>query len=173
MGEGKQRDTARPADRACAPSGLSPQAVSSEAASPSRKVVTNRCHGGFSLSHEGVLAYAAHKGIKLYPEHDGRVYGYWTYWIVAPEQRPESQDNWHLWSQERRIESNREHEDAELNPRQIARDDPSLVAVVESLGEAANGACAKLEVTEIPADVDWVIEEYDGLEWIAERHQTW
>jgi hypothetical protein len=28
-------------------------------------------------------------------------------------------------------------------------------------------------VVRIPADVDWVLQEYDGLEWIAERHRTW
>ncbi len=25
----------------------------------------------------------------------------------------------------------------------------------------------------IPDDVKWQIEEYDGLEWIAEKHRTW
>jgi len=26
---------------------------------------------------------------------------------------------------------------------------------------------------EVPDDVDWYVEEYDGLEHIAERHRTW
>lgn len=138
-----------------------------------RKVVTNRCHGGFGLSHAAVLAYAMHKGLTLYPEHDGREFGFWTYWLLPPDKRPAPQDDWHLWDQERRIQSNREHAEAELTPRDIARDDPSLVAVVEALGAEANGHFAKLQVTEIPADVDWTIEEYDGLEWVAERHRIW
>lgn len=53
------------------------------------------------------------------------------------------------------------------------RADPKLVAVVESLGKAANGACAELRIVEIPDDVDWTIEEYDGVEWVAECHRTW
>lgn len=53
------------------------------------------------------------------------------------------------------------------------RNDPDLVAVVEELGEAANGRFSKLRVVEIPDGVEWQIEEYDGLEWIAEKHRTW
>ncbi len=54
-----------------------------------------------------------------------------------------------------------------------ARDDPELVALVESMGEGAAGPCALLKVVEIPADVDWEIQEHDGQEWVAERHRTW
>jgi hypothetical protein len=48
-----------------------------------------------------------------------------------------------------------------------------LVAVVEKLGEKADGFCATLKVVEIPEDVDWEIGEYDGNEWVAEKHRTW
>lgn len=57
--------------------------------------------------------------------------------------------------------------------RNILRDDTALVQVVEELKEAANGAFAKLKILDIPEDVDWHVEEYDGLEWIAEAHRTW
>jgi len=30
-----------------------------------------------------------------------------------------------------------------------------------------------LKIVEIPADVDWVLMEYDGCEWVAEKHRTW
>ena len=53
------------------------------------------------------------------------------------------------------------------------RDDPDLVAAVETLGERASGSCASLMIVEIPDDVDWQIEEYDGMEWISERHRVW
>jgi hypothetical protein len=55
----------------------------------------------------------------------------------------------------------------------IKRDDPILVEIVEQLGEAANGSSAKLKIVEIPDDVQWQIQEYDGDEWIAEKHRTW
>lgn len=53
------------------------------------------------------------------------------------------------------------------------RCDPDMVAVVEALGDAANGPHARLEVVEVPDDVQWTIEEYDGQEHVAEKHRTW
>jgi hypothetical protein len=53
------------------------------------------------------------------------------------------------------------------------RNDPKLVECVEKLGKKAGGALANLEVVEIPDDVEWTIEEYDGSEWVAEKHRTW
>ena len=37
------------------------------------------------------------------------------------------------------------------------------------MGVEANGDHAKLKIVEIPADVEWQIDEYDGTEWIAEK----
>jgi len=55
----------------------------------------------------------------------------------------------------------------------IPRNDPVLVHTVEELGDKADGEFASLEIVEIPDDVDWQIEEYDGLERVAEAHRTW
>ena len=48
---------------------------------------------------------------------------------------------------------------------------PALVQVVERL--KASGGLAELVVIEVPDDVKWHIEEYDGNEWVAEDHRTW
>ena len=55
----------------------------------------------------------------------------------------------------------------------MQRDDPDLVATVLELGDKACGTYAKLKVVTIPADVEWSIHEYDGMEWVAENHRTW
>ena len=55
----------------------------------------------------------------------------------------------------------------------IPRDDRHLVATVELLGPGADGSSARLKIVEVPDDVVWVVEEYDGKEWVAERHRTW
>jgi len=58
------------------------------------------------------------------------------------------------------------------------RECPILIDLVEeatrkdTLGEI-NGQCASLKVVEIPDDVDYEIEEYDGNEWVAEKHRVW
>jgi hypothetical protein len=63
--------------------------------------------------------------------------------------------------------------DENLNDYDIVRDDPDLIRVIEELGQQANGRFAKLKIVEIPSDVKWQIDEYDGLEWVAECHRTW
>lgn len=58
--------------------------------------------------------------------------------------------------------------------RELPRDCPIAIGVVEELGtEAASGWAAKLAIVEIPDDVEWQIEEYDGWEHVAEKHRTW
>lgn len=49
-----------------------------------------------------------------------------------------------------------------------------LVRCVEELGSSvASGNLAQLKVVEIPDDIEWELEEYDGIEWVSEVHQTW
>jgi hypothetical protein len=54
----------------------------------------------------------------------------------------------------------------------IDRDDPILIEMVER-GQKVSGTFADLKVVEIPDDVKWHIEEYDGMEHVAEDHRTW
>jgi hypothetical protein len=56
---------------------------------------------------------------------------------------------------------------------EIDRDDPYLIKVIKEMGDLANGPCSQLKIVEIPADVEWIIQEYDGIEWVAEEHRTW
>ena len=55
----------------------------------------------------------------------------------------------------------------------IPRDCPHLVAMVEEGGTDVDGIYSELKVVDIPDDVNWYIEEYDGNEHVAERHRTW
>lgn len=110
------------------------------------KVVINDCHGGFSLSHEAIIGYLSLKGIKY--EAKVSIHG----WACDEYYLEDGSRFWH---------------------RDILRNDPALVQVVEQLGSSAAGSCAELKIVEIPDDVEWQIEEYDGLEWVAEVHRTW
>ena len=47
----------------------------------------------------------------------------------------------------------------------IPRHDKDLVAVIEELGERANGTCANLDIMEIDSNL-YRIEDYDGFESI-------
>lgn len=55
--------------------------------------------------------------------------------------------------------------------RDIARDDPRLIAAVE--GGYTGGKYSRLVVVEIPDGIEWHIDEYDGLECVHEAHRSW
>jgi hypothetical protein len=53
----------------------------------------------------------------------------------------------------------------------IKRNDPDLLKVVKDLGsEKASGSCAELAIVDIPDDISWTIEEYNGQEWVSENY---
>lgn len=59
----------------------------------------------------------------------------------------------------------------------VRRDDPVLIQIIEKLGvEHAGGGFAKLKIIEIPDDIPhdgWIVQDYDGMEWVAEKHRVW
>ena len=137
------------------------------------KIVINSCFGGFSLSEAGIRKYAELKGLALYPDKDR--YGFTCYWTLPPEQRPPDLSAvWSELSLEVRHENNRLTKAARIYDRDIERNDPLLVEVVELLGsEVASGGCANLTVVDVPDDAAWEIAEYDGNEHVAEKHRSW
>jgi hypothetical protein len=55
----------------------------------------------------------------------------------------------------------------------LERNNPTLVACVEALGDAADTPHSALVVVEIPDDVRWHISDYDGRETVEEDHRSW
>ena len=54
------------------------------------------------------------------------------------------------------------------------RSERSMIHLIETKGSAyCSGQFAKLKIVEIPDDIEWQIEEYDGIEWVSEVHRTW
>ena len=95
-----------------------------------KKVILNKCYGGFEVSKRGKELYAKKKGLN----------------------EKESEKLW-------------------LN--ESYREDPTLIEVVEELGAKANGDFGKLKIVEIPYDLDYVIDEYDGFETLHQKVQEW
>lgn len=141
------------------------------------KLVINACYGGFSLSLEAIKRYFEIKGQPIWVEESKEFtsLGVFTVWLVPPEERIKEKEGEEFYKMtvEERIAYNKQYSKLTWYYRDIDRSDPILVQVVEELGEAANGRCAELSVVDIPDDVNWTIEEYDGNEHVAEVHRTW
>lgn len=118
------------------------------------KVVINRCFGGFGLSTQAFDLLLERKGIEF-----EKVKADITF-------TPDDFNYWHKGLVK---------EGGYISMYTMTNDraDPDLVAVVETLGEKSWGNFSELKVVEIPDDVQWHIEDYDGLEHVAENHRTW
>ena len=110
-----------------------------------KQIVINECYGGFGLSDKAIERYAELKGITLEQRN--------SKWIT----------NGHDYYQDGKL----------FTARDLARDDKVLIQVVYELKEEANDWASYLKIVEIPGEVDWQIQEYDGSEWISEKHRTW
>jgi len=133
------------------------------------KIVINDCYGGFGLSRKAEVEYLKLKGKEAF---------IYTSTYGGPYDRVEPDcdclttytftkdlgDTFKKWPK---------NDGGYFYGRDIERTDKDLVAVVEMLGEEANGSCAELKVIEIPDDIDWGLSEYDGIETIEEKHRSW
>jgi antirestriction protein len=138
------------------------------------KIVINKCFGGFGLSNKGIEKYYTLQGMSCYFYKQTK----YEYRDGVDEYTKVSTDNTdiltHTVSKDLGdITTGSLLNDHYLSCWDIERDNKFLVEVVETLGEEANGTCAELEIVDIPDDTNWHIEEYDGMEHIAEHHRTW
>lgn len=140
------------------------------------KIVINKQYGGFGLSSKAVKEYLKLKGKEVFvysmefikdelyykkvnDKGDSIFVSYFTKDIGSMINSKEI--------------DNEMYEKYAFRDKDISRTDEDLIKVVEELGEEANTTCSTLRIIEIPDDIDWIIEEYDGMEWVAERHKTW
>lgn len=136
------------------------------------KVVINACFGGFGLSEEGTRAYWARKGKQVFTS--GAAYTQVYYDEPYPPEFALPEGTYFMEPSHPEYDNHRKWcATHTLYDCAIDRNDPDLAAVVEELGNSANGAYASLKVVEIPDDIYWEISEYDGSEHVAEKHRTW
>jgi hypothetical protein len=167
------------------------------------KVVINACYGGFSLSAKAERRYLELEGKEAYFFTDKYSYnGVRESYIPIDIDNEKDMENIGLWHTcytipnpkeylgidpydqrdvyETKEEFNKACEEYNDKTKEVYfggrdndRSDPLLIQVIEELGEVANGSCAELKIIDVPDDVEWHIEEYDGFEHVAEDHRTW
>lgn len=138
-------------------------------------IVINDCHGGFGLSAMAIERYHDIMNQPVWIETNRMCSLVKTVWLVPPDQRVElpGSKEWQTMTDQEKLNYNDRYNNQVWSDRDLVRDDPVLIQVVRELGTKANAPVAKLKIVEIPASVEWQIEEYDGKEWVAERHRTW
>jgi len=144
-----------------------------------RKVVINNCFGGFGLSNKAVKMYAKELGKDLFfykqtkysfnseDEKDG-------YTKVNEDDEKNSLFTFPLTEDLGEI-INTYPEDSYFSTYEIEKDRSNfiLIQIIEELGKEANGRCASLKIIEIPDDVEYEIDDYDGMESVSEVHRSW
>jgi hypothetical protein len=120
------------------------------------KVAINRCFGGFSLSEAAFEKLLERMGIEFEKAKDDtyKSLGITHYYRKGMVDKDDG------YLSHRDFTNNRASED--------------LIAVIEEMGVVnASGKYAELKIVEVPDDVKWHIDEYDGIEHVAEDHRTW
>jgi hypothetical protein len=147
------------------------------------KLVINKCYGGFELSsmaYEKLIEYGV--PVRKYiqekrnpktrryeevPENEGKI-------IFDRELTPKGEDRLNDSYYEYKGKSNLAERYWETWTSDYAnRNDPLIVRVVEELGKKANGWAADLQIVEIPDDIDYEIDDYDGVESVHEKYRSW
>lgn len=136
------------------------------------KIAINAQFGGFSLSPAAMREYYGRKGKQVYffkYEYPANSWDWHEGKYILLE-NPEAEKGW--WSAYSTPDA-AEDTDLDSRPHDKDRADPDLIATIEKLGSAASGPNADIQIVDIPDDVEWYIEEYDGAEHVAEVHRTW
>ena len=137
------------------------------------KVAYNACYGGFSLSSLALDLYAKKKGIELtwYKQTGYNHTGNESYTRLSETPDDGSYSNIPLKGDFGQIITTLP-QNAYYYP-DYERNDPDLIAVIEELGEDANGSCSALAIEEIPDGAEYEIDEYDGNESVVPPRQSW
>ena len=131
------------------------------------KIILNKRYGcGFDVSNEAYELYAKKRGLKIYPYYmDYRSHSYkkgtCPFGIIVYFTKDYGEV----------VDENKIHWDTVFYLNSKHRDDPILVEVVEELGEKASGSCGYLVVFEIPDGINYVMNNYDGVETLCRREK--
>jgi len=136
-----------------------------------KKVILNKCYGGFDVSRKAYELYAKKKGLNLYGYESNFINNECFY-------KKTNKDNGFVSYFTKDFGDNVQISDDDYEKYTLYlgsnhREDKVLIEVIEELGEKASGFCGNLQIVEIPDDLDYVIDEYDGIETLHQKVQEW
>ena len=135
------------------------------------KVVINSCFGGFGLSNKGIKRYLELQGKECwFYKQTKHVYNDGKNEYILSD---ENDDSLFVTFNTKYLGEVTNELDDDFYYGDISRTDENLIKVVEELGSEANSKFSDLKIVEIPDDVEWEIDDYDGIETIHEIHRSW
>ena len=140
------------------------------------RIAVNKCYGGFSISAEALVELVKMKSdviesmsLKDYTGDQSTMDEYKAHHTYASfkkiggfeaeEYGVLHKDNMVYFLKDKHDNETRTHKD--------------LIYVIEKMGEKSWGRCSQLDIVEIPDNVNWEIDEYDGMESVDEVHRSW
>lgn len=139
------------------------------------KVILNKCFGGFGISLEGYKLYCQKKNLPCIFYRFDSVKDKNN--IFKKVSTPNYMSYCFTYDFGETFESTVGVDDSQFEKMLYLdssyREDATLIEVVEELGEKANGRFANLVVVDIPDGLNYVIDDYDGVETLHERVKEW
>ena len=122
------------------------------------KIAINKCYGGFSVNNKVAKILKA-KRVKI--TFVGENYSDGS----GPKKSFGEEEQHHLSNEDFGIESDNYN---------TWRADKRLIDSIEEVGEKnSGGRLASISIIDIPDDINWEIDEYDGIESVHEEHRSW
>lgn len=138
-----------------------------------KKVILNKCYGGFGVSVEAYKLYAKKKGLSIYFYN----YDYRNSQVLYEKtEDPTNKLFFHCFIKDMGDNVNISDDDYKKYSLWLWKDhreDPTLIEVIEELGEKASSPLSDLRIVKIPSNLDYVIDEYDGIETLHEKVREW
>ena len=135
-----------------------------------KEVVINSCYGGFGLSPKAIKRYLELKGKECFV--------YLNNVKLETDEKIEKNKNrifleYYTKDFGEIVAYNENIKEFRFSIYDLDREDKDLIRVIKELGAKADGTSSKLKIIEIPEDIEYTIEEYDGIESIEEVHRSW
>lgn len=136
------------------------------------KIAINKCYGGFGLSPIAIKEYLKLKGKECFfykknyeskeltqiPFEQASTYDT----SLTKDFGLSIKDDW------------KSYESNYFYYNNIERNDEDLIKTIEMLGiKKASGELSELAIVEVPDEIDWYIDDYDGIESVHESHRSW
>lgn len=129
------------------------------------KIAINVSYGGFRLSNECIMRYFELQNKPVWFQND------YVFLVPPCEHIYNKRYNDNIQNIDTSFE--KKWREQSFFPKEIDRSDPFLIKAIQELGLKASGWGSYIKIVDIPDDVDWMICESEGKEWVAEKHRIW